>query len=120
MRKQYQTAKGIPVNLDDMVTAGKDSIALGNLGGANNVNARGDVLGKAGGIVVKREEIVAQYYAEALPERTELPLSHTTSEEIGETFLTPSEAMARVQEIAENIPKKKTTKKGTANANKSK
>ena len=121
MRKQYQTAKGVPVNVDDMISAGQDSVALGNLGGANNVNARGDVLGKAGNVVKKREEVVPQYYAEALPERMEVPLSQTTSEDIGETFLSPSEAMDKVQKMAESIPKKKTTKKGPTNAtNKSK
>lgn len=104
MRKQYQTARGVPVNLDDM---DQDALAIGNLGGASNVNARGDILGKAGTIVQPREEVIAKYYAEALPETSEQPLSQEIEVESPIEFLTPAEAVEELQKTTK--PKKGST-----------
>ena len=106
MRKQYQTARGVPVNIDDM---DQDTLAIGNLGGGANINARGDILGKAGKVVQPREEVIAKYYAEALPETARQPLSQEIKTEEPVEFLSPSEAIEELQKQTTPKPKKGTS-----------
>lgn len=47
MSKIYRSAKGVPVNMEELRTNNEDRIASGNM----NVNARGDRLGKGGEVV---------------------------------------------------------------------
>ncbi len=75
MRKQYKTARGSKFDMDQFTNKKEETLALGNLGGAKATNARGDILGQGGKIVVKREEAVRRYYREELPKTTKVPIS---------------------------------------------
>lgn len=58
MRKQYRTSKGAFVDIDALRIENERTIAVGNM----RTNANGDVLGKGGKVVRKRDEIAKQYY----------------------------------------------------------
>lgn len=59
VRKQYRSMQGKVVDLENLITKNELTPAVGNV----KVNARGDELGPGGRIVRKREDIVAEYYA---------------------------------------------------------
>ena len=59
IRKQYRSMQGKVIDLEQLVSKNELSPAIGNA----RVNARGDELGPGGKIVRKREDIMAEYYA---------------------------------------------------------
>lgn len=60
-KKQYRSMRGKPVDIDLLRKRNELTPAVGNA----KVNARGDVLGAGGQIVKKREELIAEHYANA-------------------------------------------------------
>lgn len=59
LRKQYRTMQGKIVDLEKLVAKNELVPAIGNA----RVNARGDELGPGGKIIRKREDVMAEYYA---------------------------------------------------------
>jgi len=59
IRKQYRTMQGKVVDLEKLMAKNELTPAIGNA----RVNARGDELGPGGRIIRKREDIMADYYA---------------------------------------------------------
>ena len=59
IRKQYRTMQGKVVDLEKLVAKNELTPAIGNA----RVNARGDELGPGGKIIRKREDVMADYYA---------------------------------------------------------
>lgn len=69
IRRQYRSMQGKVVDLDAIMNKNELTPAVGNI----RVNARGDEIGPGGKIVRKREEIMAEYYANnpnAVPDET--------------------------------------------------
>ena len=58
-RKVYRTMQGKVVDLEKLAAKNEMTPAIGNA----RVNARGDELGPGGKIIRKREDIMAEYYA---------------------------------------------------------
>lgn len=56
----YRTMQGKVIDLEKLMRQNELTPAVGNM----KVNARGDEIGKGGKIVRKRDEIVAEYYAD--------------------------------------------------------
>jgi hypothetical protein len=109
MRKQRKTARGVSFDMERFVQSSeKKTIAIGNLGGNKNTNARGDILGKGGKVIKEREKVVRDYY------RDELPSSMTKSIKVEpvkeEVFKNPAEALAEIS-TPKTKSKKTTTKK---------
>jgi len=110
---RHTTAKGVSFDMERFVQNNPTEVALGNM----SANANGDVLGKGGEIVVKRDEIVRQYYREAPSVTVDAPISSISVEPpkaVEEVFLTPAEALKEVEQVTpptpKPTPKKKTTK----------
>lgn len=77
LRKTYTTMQGKTIDFDKFITKHELTPAIGNV----RVNARGDELGPGGKIVRKREEIIAEYYANnpnAMPDERPVTLKKTT------------------------------------------
>ena len=64
-RKLYTTMRGKQIDMDMLRKKNELTPAVGNA----RVNARGDVLGKGGKIVKKREEVMQEYYK--VPSKTQ-------------------------------------------------
>ena len=58
MSRTYRTAAGKIVNIDNLILANEDTIAVGNMG----VNARGDELGPGGKVATTRNQSMNDYY----------------------------------------------------------
>jgi hypothetical protein len=58
MSRTYRTATGKIVNIDNLILANEDTIAVGNMG----VNARGDELGPGGVVATSRNQNMSDYY----------------------------------------------------------
>ena len=54
----YRSARGTPVDLDNLRLKSEDNISVGN----TRTNARGDVLGKGGAVVKTADEIAREHY----------------------------------------------------------
>ncbi len=54
----YRTMQGKTIDMEKLMRQNELTPAVGN----QNVNARGDLLGKGGKIIKKREDIVQEYY----------------------------------------------------------
>lgn len=59
IRKQYRTMQGKVVDMEKLMAKNELTPAIGNA----RVNARGDELGPGGKIIRKREDMMADYYA---------------------------------------------------------
>ena len=57
--KQVKTAKGKVLNMQAMYDANQTTQAVGNA----NMNARGDVLGPGGKVVIPKNKVTSAYYA---------------------------------------------------------
>lgn len=69
IRKQYKSMQGKVVDLEKLAAKNELMPAIGNA----RVNARGDEIGPGGKIIRKREDIMAEYYANnpnAVPDET--------------------------------------------------
>lgn len=58
MGKQYRSARGKAIDMDQLRLQNEDVIAVGNM----KVNARGDELGFGGKVVRSRNEVMNDYY----------------------------------------------------------
>ena len=58
--KQVKTQKGKVLNMQALVDANQDTIAVSNV----SMNARGDILGPGGTVVVPRNKVTSAYYAQ--------------------------------------------------------
>lgn len=76
----HRTMQGRSIDMDKLMRQNELTPAVGNM----KVNARGDELGSNGGIVKKREEVVAEYYEGKKPVRNHLN-EVTSSQSIEET-----------------------------------
>ena len=57
-KRMYRTMQGRMVDIEKLRTANESVQAVGNM----NVNARGDVLGASGQVVMPKETVIKQYY----------------------------------------------------------
>lgn len=73
-RKVYKTMQGKTVDMDLLRQRNELTPAVGNA----RVNARGDLLGKGGKIIKKREETVNEYYKNNQPVADEVPTKKPT------------------------------------------
>ena len=108
-RKQYRSAKGVTIDMEIFKQANENTKALGNLGGPNNVNAKGDFIDAKGNVIKKREEIVRQHYRQDLPKVKEQSIRTKLHEEPklkdqkldnDEVFVSPEVAIKKIQEEA--------------------
>ena len=98
-RKQYRTMQGKPIDMDLLRQRNELTPAVGNA----RVNARGDELGPGGKIIRKREDVLAEYYADNTPAtQFETP----TQEPVTETPVEPEMAVA----VEETKPKTSSAK----------
>ena len=98
-RKQYKTMQGKPIDMDLLRQRNELTPAVGNA----RVNARGDELGPGGKIIRKREDVLAEYYADNTPAtQFETP----TQEPVTETPVEPEMAVA----VEETKPKTSSAK----------
>lgn len=58
MKGGRRTAKGVIINIDDLIASSPSTTAVGNMG----INAQGDKLGRGGGIEQTREQRTRAYY----------------------------------------------------------
>tara|TARA_B100001057_G_scaffold480843_1_gene554153 strand:- start:3718 stop:4122 length:405 start_codon:yes stop_codon:yes gene_type:complete len=98
-RKQYRSMQGKPIDMDLLRQRNELTPAVGNA----RVNARGDELGPGGKIIRKREDVLAEYYADNTPAtQFETP----TQEPVTETPVEPEMAVA----VEETKPKTSSAK----------
>jgi len=57
-KRMYRTMQGRMVDIEKLRAANESVQAVGNM----NVNARGDVLGAGGQVVIPKEQIIKKYY----------------------------------------------------------
>ena len=57
-KKMYRTMQGRMIDIDKLRAQNESVPAVGNM----NVNARGDVIGKGGAVVKKKEQVMKEYY----------------------------------------------------------
>lgn len=99
MSKNYRTAMGKKIDLDQLQLANESVIAIGNM----KVNARGDKLGPGGKVVKTKKEIMNDYHKiknaqvaqviRDVPEKTKLvePLAQQEVEQAVQVESEPSE-----------------------------
>lgn len=90
--------RGVPVDMSRLIAQNEKAPALGNA----KMNARGDIIGRNGEVVKKRETIVQEYYAS--PKAVKQVALRDISTEV---FQTPAQAVEAITKTAEN--KKATT-----------
>lgn len=74
--KKAVTANGKQINLDALIAAQGDSIAVGNM----KVNARGDQLGPGGKVEIPKDKVMANYYKLNTPVAVNNPAQARTKE----------------------------------------
>ena len=116
-RKIYKTAKGRKFDLDAFLHGKASTTSVGNLGGSNPTNAKGDILNRGGRTIKqKRSEEVRRFYKEELPVvQEQVSIKDAIPSFENEEFLTPEEAIAKVSQPKEKIEPKKTKKKNEKN-----
>lgn len=66
-----KSARGREVNMAALRTANQNATAVGN----GNMNARGDIIGKNGKVIKKREELVNEYNTKVKNAAKNVPVS---------------------------------------------
>lgn len=94
----YVTRRGNIVNMASIIAANEKSIAVGNAG----LNARGDILGKGGTIVVTNEQIISEY--NTMNENSVRNYSIKGNELPSDFFITPQEASSKIQPKTLEVP----------------
>jgi hypothetical protein len=85
---QHRSARGVIVDMDALRAKNAKSPAIGNA----SMNAHGDVIGRDGKILVPRERIVQQYYA-----NNPRGVKHASLKQgSAENFETPKQAVERL------------------------
>lgn len=121
-RKKHRTAKGKTFDMDNFIRENERVIAVGNLGGEYATNARGDILGRDGKIIKKRDEVVRDYYRNNLPKIKEQSIQREIEIEKRnqvphpvEIFDDPATALAKLEEeiVEYKEPEKKAKPKKT-------
>jgi hypothetical protein len=88
MRNQHKTIRGRVIDMDALRTKHGSVPAVGN----GNMNARGDIIDKSGGILVERDQLVQAYYANNPKGVKHVSLKQTTAD----MFETPQQAVERL------------------------
>jgi hypothetical protein len=89
--------RGVEVDFARYIAQHENDIAIGN----GKMNARGDVIGR-GGVIVKRREAIAAQYNKANPKAVR---TVSLKDIAGEVLPTPAEAMAQaMKEARESKP----------------
>jgi hypothetical protein len=107
MTKIYRSAKGVPVNMEELRAANEDRVASGNM----QVNARGDRLGKGGEVVQKVADLARNAQARMKKTTVKASVKAPVEEEI--TKLEEPEEVTTEEHIDEdgNITVQKTSSK---------
>ena len=85
--------KGKEINMAAIIARNEKEIAVGN----GRMNARGDILGKGGEVITKRETVIQEYY-----KNTPNAVKNVSIADIKEdVFETPQQAIARLERQAE-------------------
>lgn len=98
-----RSMRGEVIDMSALAARNSTVVALGNA----HMNARGDLIDKAGNVVKSREVIVQEYY-----NSNPRAVSQTVSlKDLGSEILTPAEAIAKIEaqqaETAKKAPAKK-------------
>lgn len=100
-RKLYTSMRGKQIDMDMLRKKNELTPAVGNA----RVNARGDVLGKGGKIVKKREEVMQEYYK--VPSKSQAVLEEEIlTEEEQEIFQEAAEHDEWIEDEDGNFVKK--------------
>jgi hypothetical protein len=83
----YRTANGKTVDIDNLRLLNEDAIAVGNM----NVNARGDIIGSDGSVIMTRNEFMKKRY-------------NTGTTVIKETDYVPAPIVRTVTPVVDNTP----------------
>lgn len=87
-----RTAKGEMVDIDKYIAENEEMIALGNA----SMNARGDIVGRGGKVVTKREDIALAYNNRNPKAVKQVALKDLQDE----VFKTPQQAVKELQQAA--------------------
>lgn len=92
----HKTNRGKPFDMNAFIQKNQNTVAVGSLDptGKKLTNARGDLLGKGGKVIKKREEVVRDYYRTPPTKQA----SGSVKDNVDSmTFETPKEAIARLE-----------------------
>lgn len=103
MKGMVRTMKGEFIDMGALASLNSHTVALGNAG----MNARGDIVDRAGNVLKSREVVVQEYY-------NSNPRAVTQSvslKDLGDEVLTPQQVMAKLEgKIEEKKPASKKRK----------
>ncbi len=96
MKKKIHTSmRGVQIDMDSLRSRNEDTIAVGNA----SMNARGDIIGKGGNVIVRREELARKHHEKSSTASTTVSLKPAMPDK----FETPTEALARLTKAANNV-----------------
>ena len=102
MKGMVRTMKGVVIDMAALSTRNSTVVAIGNA----NMNARGDIVDRAGNVLKSRETVVQEYY-----NSNPKAVTQTVSlKDLGDEILTPAQ-MAKQAEEAGLLPQSSRAKK---------
>lgn len=91
MRKNYRTAMGKNLDIDQLRLSNEEVIAVGNM----KVNARGDELGPGGEVVRSRNQVMNDYYKLNTPVVNPAPSRAVDEAEVFKKYERPAPQSSR-------------------------
>lgn len=111
MSKIYRSAKGVPINMEELRAQNEERVASGNM----QVNARGDRLGKGGEIVQSVADLARDAQARMKKTSVKASVKSPIEEDVAKLPETEEEVVSSTEEVMDedgNITvQKKATKK---------
>lgn len=99
-----KTARNKTVDISSILANNEDTVALGNA----NMNARGDIIGKGGKVIRKREDVAMDYHKNSSTQVKRISIADMDDD----FFTTPNQ----VAKSLKDAPKAKVDKKDTKGA----
>jgi osmotically-inducible protein OsmY len=96
MARTHKSMRGVPIDMERTRNQNANQVALGNA----KMNARGDVLGANGQVVMTREQLLSEYNKK--DPRAVKQVSVSDKAPLPDHFITPEQMIKRVQEQAKN------------------
>lgn len=91
MRKNYRTAMGKNLDIDQLRLSNEEVIAVGNM----KVNARGDELGPGGEVLRSRNQVMNDYYKLNTPVVNPAPIQSVDEAEVFKKYERPAPQPSR-------------------------
>src|SRR5579859_5290585 len=98
---KVRTMQGIDLDITALMAQHDQSIAIGNA----RMNARGDIIGRGGKIIKKREQIVQEYY-----QKNPKAVKKISLRDIKPDVMKPAEAITVARQQAKNVEQHKKRK----------